>query len=158
MIADTQTQKSCPTCGAEMEHQPIVERGNENTTTRYMGWWCSEHGGHIECDDCDGLHHPDAECAPQREARVKDREARIKAEWEQFAGMAEIPGIGLISIEECERDDDEHATYRKEDGCPDCGGSLAIFLERATASEGAEWQPYAECCTRYGDGCGYRSF
>lgn len=140
--------RQCPECGAEMERDVISEHGNENATTEYMGWWCPDHGGHIECDACDLLHHPDHVC----EAKRADRFAETR-------GVGVIPNGPTISIEDCYNVSDGTATYRHDGGCPDCGGDLEVFLEQTeemTPPIGPEWQPYAERCTQYGDGCDHR--
>ena len=51
------------------------------------------------------------------------------------------------------------ATYRQEEGCRQCGGDLEVFLEQTqetTPPIGPEWQPSAERCTQYDNGCEYR--
>ncbi|MFC6965003.1 hypothetical protein [Halocatena marina] len=140
--------RPCPDCGTELEHDVITETGNENATTHYMGWWCPEHGGHIECDACDQPHHPDYVCASKRSARFAETR-----------GMGVLPNGTSIEIEDCYDVGNGWATYRLEEGCRHCGGDLEVFLEQTqetTPPIGPEWQPSAECCTQYGNGCEHR--
>ena len=115
---DDEPTRNCPDCGSELDYDIITEHGTRYETTEYMGWWCENCGkGMTECEHCDSLHHPDRTCEPQR-----------KAEFEQardvYGQKAQVPGVGEVSLDECETQGEGTLIYVEEDGCPDCGGDV----------------------------------
>ena len=77
----------------------------------------------IQCGACESLHHPDHECLPLLHGRVREA-------YEAYAGMAEVPGEGLISIDECELNGKGCAVFNKGD-CPifGCDGDHLYVLK-----------------------------
>jgi hypothetical protein len=150
--------RDCPDCGSEMEFQIIIEHGCEFETTQYQGWWCSSCSkGMIACGECDGLHHPDFICEPQRKAR-------LEAAKDEYGGTAKVPGHGIIPVEELETIGEGTPVYVIEDGCPnpDCDGDhIFEMVEDSNFAKGrrptAEYQPICDYCSEFGDGeCTYR--
>lgn len=152
--------RNCPDCGEEMKYDAIREHGTEFETTEYMGWWCSSCcQGMWHCGECDSLHHPDFECLPKQEARLKEAQ-------EEVGGKAKIPRYGKIPIEQCETTDDGDPVYIVEDRCPntECNGDLIFALVRNDNFAKKypdiieyEFEAIFEYCSELEDGeCSYR--
>ncbi|GAA0449008.1 hypothetical protein MUK72_15105 (plasmid) [Halococcus dombrowskii] len=150
--------RDCPDCGSEMEYDVIKEAGNEQQTTLYEGWWCSScRCGMVACEHCDGLHHPDFICEPERKAR-------LEAAKEKYGSTAKVPGHGLVPLEECETIGKGTPVYIIDDGCPedDCDGDLVFeMVKTSDFAKGrrpeAEYQPICDYCSKFDDGeCSHR--